>query len=166
MALQKSRFFLHSSRMRSSYLLTFVRDAACEGRNTSTSTVRPLQTKLKELGIGYAHLKELAPTDKIRAEQRMVDKQEKTNKRDRNLLSKGFIKAYRRDVLKVYKRNPENKFYAEEMLVRAQETAGYPSEKTLHRVVLFCVEREPSACHRSLLADELKKQLSLDIEHL
>ena len=34
-----------------------------------------LQAKLKEMGIGYAHLKELAPTPRIRGLQEQADQQ-------------------------------------------------------------------------------------------
>ncbi|HRI57448.1 MAG TPA: hypothetical protein PK170_10170, partial [Anaerolineae bacterium] len=33
-------------------------------------------------------------------------------------------------------------------------------------VALFCVEREPAACHRSLLATRLQRDLGLSVEHL
>jgi hypothetical protein len=33
-------------------------------------------------------------------------------------------------------------------------------------VALFCVEREPAACHRSLVAARLSRDLGLDVEHL
>jgi hypothetical protein len=35
-----------------------------------------------------------------------------------------------------------------------------------HVVALFCVEREPAACHRSLLATRLQRDLDLPVEHL
>jgi len=33
-------------------------------------------------------------------------------------------------------------------------------------VALFCVEREPAACHRSLLAERLGKDLGIEVEHI
>lgn len=33
-------------------------------------------------------------------------------------------------------------------------------------VALFCVEREPAACHRSLLAQRLADDLGLPVQHL
>lgn len=125
-----------------------------------------LQAKLAQLGIAYAHLPELAPTPAIRAMQDQADQTNKTAKRKRTLLSDNFVKAYRRDVLRVYKRKSVNKLHAAEVMQRARESAGYPADKPLLRLALFCVEREPAACHRSLLADELGRQLSLDIKHI
>ena len=59
-----------------------------------------LQKKLKELGIYYAHLKELAPTREIRALQWQADKVENTTKRDRIGLSESYIRAYNKEILK------------------------------------------------------------------
>ena len=125
-----------------------------------------LQAKLKEMGIAYAHLKELAPSPEIRAAQSQADRQANVRKRQRQALSKPFIKAYRRDILKVYKRKPENKFKAKEAVDRAKRLAQYPSHRPLCHVALFCVEQHPQACHRSLVAEELKKQLGVKIKHI
>ena len=126
-----------------------------------------LQAKLDKMGIAYAHLKELAPSPEMRAAQGQADKQENINKRQRQALSKPFIRAYKRDILKAYKRKPENKFKAkEEILDRARQLAQYPPDRPLRHLALFCVEQHPQACHRSLVAEELKKQLEGDIEHI
>ncbi len=125
-----------------------------------------LQAKLKETGIGYAHLKDLAPSPEMRASQRQADKRENIKKRARPELSKAFIKAYKKDVLKTYKRKPENKFYASKMLEQARQLAQYPSGRPLRHIALFCVEQHPQACHRSLVAEVLSKQLGVKIENI
>ena len=125
-----------------------------------------LQAKLKELGIYYAHLKELAPTKEIRAQQRGADKESGESKRERTGLSKAFVKAYKRDILKVYKRKPENKIFAIDMLAAARRLAKYPPGERLRNVALFCVEQHPESCHRSLVAADWKRQLGIKIEHL
>lgn len=125
-----------------------------------------LQAKLKELGIFYAHLKELAPTKEIRALQWRADKEVQTRKRDRTELSKEYVKAYRRDILKVYKRKNEKKIYPKEMLNSARERSQYPCNLPLNRIALFCVEQDPNACHRSLVAIDWKRWLGSKIEHL
>jgi hypothetical protein len=33
-------------------------------------------------------------------------------------------------------------------------------------ILFFCVEREPKACHRSLLADAVATELGATVEHL
>ena len=125
-----------------------------------------LQAKLKEMDIAYAHLKELAPSPEIRAAQSQADRQADVRKRQRQTLSKPFIRAYRRDILKTYKRNPENKFKAKEAVDKARQLAHYPPNRPLHHLALFCVEQHPQACHRSLVAEELKKQLEGAIVHI
>lgn len=125
-----------------------------------------LQSKLREHGIAYAHLKQLAPTADIRALQHQADKQEKTAKRDRTWLSKAYIHAFKRDILKVYKRKPENKLNCEALLHEAMALADYPAEQPLRRIALFCVEAHPHACHRSLVAAEFGRRLGGDIQHI
>lgn len=120
-----------------------------------------LQAKLSELGIAYAHLKELAPTKEIRALQWQADTQEKTRKRDRSGLSQSYIKAYRQEVLKSKKRKPENKLSSEHLLKRARELANFPTDQPLYSAALFCVEGNHRACHRWLVAEKLKKDLGL-----
>ncbi len=125
-----------------------------------------LQAKLNTMGIAYAHLKELAPSPEIRAAQSQADQQANVSKRQRQTLSKPFIKAYRRDILKAYKRKPENKFKAKKTVDKARQLAQYPPDRPLRHLALFCVEQHPQACHRSLVAEELKKQLGVKIKHI
>ncbi len=125
-----------------------------------------LQAKLRELGIAYAHLPELAPSKEIRALQWLADKEEKTLKRERTGLSKAYVKAYKRDVLNIYKRKPEKKFDAEAVLAEANQVAEFGCDRPLRRIVLFCVEQHPDACHRSLVAAALQSQLRVDIRHI
>ena len=125
-----------------------------------------LQAKLAELGIAYAHLPELAPSKAVRAMQVQSDQATGTGKRKRTTLSDDFVKAYRREVLCVHKRKPDKQFHAANVLKLARESAACPVDKPLLSVALFCVESAPAACHRSLLADELGRQLSLNIKHI
>ncbi len=125
-----------------------------------------LQSKLKELGIHYAHLKELAPTKEIRAKQQEADLRLKIMKRERTELSKEYVRAFKKDILKVYKRKKENKLYAEDMLNTARKRSQFPCHQPLSRIALFCVEQDHRACHRSLVAIELRKQLEVGINHL
>ena len=124
-----------------------------------------LQSKLKDLGIYYAHLKELAPSKDIRDIQQAVDKEKRTAKRQRAVLSEAYIRAYKRDVLNIYKRKPGSKFNAEAVLAQARRISQYPCDRLLRRIVLFCVEQEAEACHRSLVADAWARQQNVRIEH-
>lgn len=126
-----------------------------------------LQKKLKEMGIGYAHLKELAPTPRIRGLQEQADHEQHLARRsDRQHLCEEYVREYKRDVLRLYKRKPERKFYADVTLAQALELAGYPEGRFLARPALFCVEGEPRACHRSLAAAEMERQLGIKVEHI
>jgi uncharacterized protein (DUF488 family) len=109
-----------------------------------------LQARLAELGIHYLHLKELAPSKALRERQYAVDKAERTAKRKRTELSQLFVDAY-----------------------NAEHLQGFDSGKFIEQlgqaarvVALFCVERTPTACHRSLLAARLQSDLSLEVVHL
>ena len=125
-----------------------------------------LQARLKKEGIAYAHLEYLAPTKEIRAEQHKEDARQKTRKRDRTELSKGFKKAYQRDILRVWKKKPDHKFYVGETLAQAKELSQYPHDRLLRNLILFCVEQHPRACHRYLVAEEFEKQLNSEIKHI
>ncbi len=109
-----------------------------------------LQKKLDELGLQYVHIKELAPTKEIRELQKSADQSSQTKKRERSGLSDDFIEAYQSEVLKDYTPNAFLDEIGEECEV----------------VVLFCVEREPEACHRMLAADYLASNLGLEVEHI
>lgn len=109
-----------------------------------------LQKRLGELGIRYLHFRELAPSPALRQRQWDADKAEGTAKRKRTELSQVFVLGYREEMLAGF---DSRKFV---------EALG-PEAKT---VALFCVEREPAACHRSLLAAKLQEDLGIEIEHL
>ena len=127
---------------------------------------RYLQAKLHDLGIYYAHLKELAPSKEIRGIQQEVDKENRTVKRQRAVLSEAYIRAYKRDVLNIYKRKPGSKFNPEAVLAKARQISQHPGDRLLRRIVLFCVEQEAEACHRSLVAEALHRQMRVTVRHL
>ena len=120
------------------------------GRRYSFANASRLQSRLHELGIKYIHLKELAPPDSVRAAQQRADQQAGVRKRQREVLSQGFIEDYRRRKLA--------DLNVPTLLERLNGGA--------HVIALFCVERLPEACHRSLLADEFARQLNIEVEHL
>jgi len=111
---------------------------------------RRLQTRLESLGIVYLHRKDLAPTPAIRQRQRDADQQDRVAKRKRKSLSPDFIQAYRAEILLDF---DPRKFID-----------SLPGETKT--VALFCVEREPTACHRRLLAEKLSEIAGVDVEHL
>ncbi|MCY3917842.1 MAG: DUF488 domain-containing protein [Chloroflexi bacterium] len=125
-----------------------------------------LQANLKELGIYYAHLKELAPTKEIRALQWEADKQDKTLKRERTGLSDAYIKAYKKQILKYGRRKAELILEPHLVLERAKHLAEYPTAKPLQRYVLFCVEANAEACHRSIVATRFRDKTGGKVKHL
>lgn len=136
------------------------------GARYSFANSKYLQTRLAQLDIAYAHLRELAPTKEIRLVQQAADKETRTAKRERVVLSESYIRAYRRDVLNVYKRKPETKFNADAILANAKQLAQLPADRTVKRFVLFCVEQQPEACHRLLVAEAMQSQLEANLRHL
>lgn len=108
-----------------------------------------LQKRLEELGIAYIHRLDLAPSNAARAAQHAVDDAEKIARRQRTALSPAFADAYRLECL-----------------------AGFDSRQFVADlgdacvVALLCVERDAAACHRSLLADQLVRDLDTPVRHL
>lgn len=109
-----------------------------------------LQTTLAEMGIRYVHALDLSPTNAIRRVQDTADKQSGTAKRQRTGLNTAFVAAYTGDVL--------DSADLDAFLERLPDDAA--------RVALFCVERQPEACHRSLLAARLADDYDLPVTHL
>ena len=109
-----------------------------------------LQRRLAELNIQYLHRLDLAPTKAVRARQEAADKSAKVPKRKRAQLSPTFIAAYQEEILAHF----EPGSLLEELAPGVQVLA------------LFCVEREPGACHRSLVAEKFGSKLGLEVEHL
>lgn len=108
------------------------------GREYAFANARRLEASLAGLAISYRHFPELAPSDEIRALQYAADAVAGVGRRDRDELSAAFVAAYRQQLA-----TPA----ARAALEAIRCAAAVP--------VLHCVERLPSACHRSLVAAEL-----------
>jgi uncharacterized protein (DUF488 family) len=109
-----------------------------------------LQTSLFQMGIDYQHIKRLTPPVEIRQLQKQTDTEEKKQKRKRANLADAFVSAYKKRVLKHFDIT---------MFVNNLEKAA------AKKVVFFCVEEHPDACHRSLVANEIEKS-GYKIKHL
>lgn len=120
------------------------------GREYAFVNSTRLQQKLSELGIHYLYIKDLAPAQELREKQKAEDKKLAITKRGRTSLAKTFVEAYQRECLK----NFDSQAFLEQV--------GH----NVATIGLFCVEREPEACHRSLAAEKLGQDLGLSIEHL
>jgi uncharacterized protein (DUF488 family) len=108
-----------------------------------------LQTALADARIEYRHEKELAPTTELRALQYREDDRLGVGKRSRDLLAAEYAERYTREILGQADLQP---------LVDAFPADGIAA--------LLCVERDPEACHRSLVADRLAAEFGLAVTHL
>jgi uncharacterized protein (DUF488 family) len=108
-----------------------------------------LQAALGEAGIGYRHHPELAPTTELRQLQYAEDDRRGVGKRSRTELSAAYAERY-----------------VEEILNRADLDALVAELPKDGPAALFCVERDPEACHRSLIAERLHSEHGTAVEHL
>ncbi len=119
------------------------------GREYAFANSQRLQQRLAEIGIRYLHRRDLAPSPDVRAAQHVVDKAEKVAKRQRVGLSAPFIQGYTAQAL------------------ANLDPADLLAELGDAQIVAFCcVERDPAACHRSLLAARLSALTGTTVEHL
>ena len=110
-----------------------------------------LQSKLAELDIKYGHVLGLAPTTEIREMQHEDDLKHGEKKKDRNQLGNVFSLAFKNKIVQ--------KFDFDTFVEKLDEIGA-------NRIVLFCVETKPEACHRSIVANELRKRYNFEIIHL
>jgi len=108
-----------------------------------------LQRGLAGVGIGYRHVKELAPTTELRQLQYREDDRQGVGKRTRRVLAAEYAKRYTREIL-----DPFN---------LGALVAELPEDST---TALLCVERDPEACHRSLVAERLRGEQGLSVTDL
>lgn len=110
---------------------------------------RRLQAALAQAGIAYEHHPELAPTTELRRLQYAEDDRQGVGKRSRRELAAEYTRRY-----------------TAEILDRADLESVVSALPSRGRAALFCVERDPEACHRSLIARRLAERHHVTIEHL
>jgi uncharacterized protein (DUF488 family) len=108
-----------------------------------------LQAALGEAGIVYRHHPELAPTTELRQLQYREDDRLGVGKRARRELAPEYREGYLREIL--------------DHADLATVVAELPGDAVS---ALLCVERDPEACHRSLIAERLEVEHGLDVTHL
>jgi uncharacterized protein (DUF488 family) len=118
------------------------------GHEYAWANSQRLQAALAEAEIGYEHHKELAPTTAMRQAQYRADAKEGEGKRSRTHISPEFERLYTEQVLDRADLDP--------IAALAGETLP----------TLLCVERDPEACHRSLVAARLERDFGLTAVHL
>jgi uncharacterized protein (DUF488 family) len=119
------------------------------GPQYSWANAGRLQAALAEAGIEYRHHKELAPTTELRQLQYREDERRGVGKRSREVLAPAYVERYVGEILDQAQLDP---------LVAALPSDG--------PAALFCVEADPKACHRSLIAERLVDRYGLDAVHL
>ena len=108
-----------------------------------------LQRALAAADIGYRHVKELAPTTELLQLQYREDDSRGVGKRNRVALASGYAERYTREIL-----DPFN---------LGALLADLPGDSV---TALLCVERDPEACHRSLVAERLRTVHGLPVTDL
>lgn len=110
---------------------------------------RRLQKALADAGIAYEHHRELAPTTELRQLQYREDERLGVGKRSRSELAPEYVRRYREEILDHVDLKP-----VAESLLEDGVTA------------LLCVELDPEACHRSLIAERLARFHGVRVSHI
>jgi uncharacterized protein (DUF488 family) len=108
-----------------------------------------VQAALENAGIEYQHHKELAPTTDLRQMQYADDARQGIGKRSRVELAPEYRRRYLEEILDAVDLAK---------LVRELPTEGVGA--------LMCVERDPEACHRSLIAERLAAEYGVSVINL
>ena len=119
------------------------------GSQYAWANSRRLQSALADAGIAYEHHPELAPTTELRHVQYAEDDRLGVGKRSRRELAPEYARRYTTEILDHADLDP---------IVAALPSSGVAA--------LLCVERDPEACHRSLIAERLTRRHHVMIEHL
>lgn len=127
------------------------RRRAVRGSKYSFVNSTELQRRLKNINVKYLYLIDLAPTREIRQLQKDEDLKNHEKKTERQKLGRVFIDEYEKQILNAY---DFQKLFDEVKKAEAEN------------VVLFCVEKFPDACHRSLVSERLHKEFNIPIQHL
>lgn len=119
------------------------------GRQYAFANSVRLQELLRTAGIAYRHYPEVAPTPEMRGLQHMDDRAGRVAKRGRETLGDRFLVEYRGLMAQL-----------------PAQTALREIADSAVRPCLFCVERQPTACHRSMVAAELAALTGAETCHL
>jgi len=112
---------------------------AVRGREYAWANSLRLQAALADSEVEYVHRSDLAPTTELRQLQYADDARTGVGKRSRVVLAAAYRDRYTREILDV----------ADLDRLVAEMPEGALS-------TLLCVERNPEACHRSLIAGRLR----------
>jgi uncharacterized protein (DUF488 family) len=116
------------------------------GPDYSWANSARLQRALAAADIGYRHVKGLAPTTELRQLQYREDDRQGMGKRNRIALAPEYAERYTREILEP--------FDLDALVAELPEDSA---------TALLCVERDPQACHRSLVAGRLHAQHGMSV---
>lgn len=108
-----------------------------------------LQEALARAGTGYQHRRELAPTTELRQLQYAEDEARGVGKRSRDVLAPEYRRRYVEEIL--------DAIDLDAIVAELPRDTG---------AALLCVERDPEACHRSVIAEWLAADHGASIVHL
>lgn len=119
------------------------------GSQYAWANSRRLQAALAGAGLAYEHHPELAPTTELRHVQYDEDARQGVGKRSRVELAPEYARRYVDEILDQVDLDP---------IVATMPTHG--------TTALLCVEADPEACHRSLIAARLADEYAATVTHL
>ena len=108
-----------------------------------------LQAALAAAEIDYRHHPELAPTTELRHLQYAEDARQGVGKRSRRELAAVYRERYTREIL--------------DAVDLSEVVAELPASGA---AALFCVEADPEACHRSIIAQRLAARYGVAVRNL
>jgi uncharacterized protein (DUF488 family) len=118
------------------------------GAQYAWANAKRLEAELREAGIVYQHVPDLAPTTAMREAQYEADAARGEGKRSRTVLSPAYVERYTEEILDPADLDPLIRFIG-------RSTAA-----------LLCVERDAAACHRSLIAARIAREQGARIENI
>ena len=142
-------FIAALARARVKLLLDVRQRRGVRGSEYAWANSARLQAALADAGIEYRHHKELAPTTELRRLQYAEDDRLGVGKRSRVELAPEYRARYTREILDRVDLEPI--------------VASLPADGA---TALLCVERDPEACHRSLIADRMASEHGVSARHL
>ena len=116
------------------------------GPEYAWANAKRLQAALAAAGVAYEHRLDLAPTTELRQLQYAADDAAGEGKRSRSALAAEYARRYTEEILDA---------------VDVGELAAELSARSLP--AFFCVERDPEACHRSLVAARLAAERGAEV---
>jgi uncharacterized protein (DUF488 family) len=142
--------FLDALRAANVRLIADVRQRrGVRGSRYAWANARRLQAALADAGIAYSHHRELAPTTELRHVQYAADDRLGVGKRSRVVLDPEYRQRYIREIL--------DRADLHALVAEIPDDAA---------IALLCVEADPEACHRSLVAERLAERYGLAVTHV